>query len=67
MATVNLSLPATCSNCDHAFTVSVSARKVSTGGDLEVLRLNPTGNVLLDFVELGELPTVCPDCGEPFS
>ncbi len=67
MATLIFSLPVKCSNCAHEFTVPMDARKVTTGGELHVLRLNPTGNQILDFVTLGTLPTVCPNCEEPFS
>ena len=67
MATMLFSLPVTCSACDHEFTVSVDSKKVTTGGELDVLRLNPTGQETLVFVELGELPTVCPNCGASFS
>jgi len=67
MANIIYALPVSCSNCSHVFNVPLDIRRVTTGGELDVLRLNPTGQVELDFVELGELPTECPNCGEPFS
>ncbi len=63
--TLSFTIDAKCNGCAHAFQLPLNVRKVSTGGELEVLRLNPTGNQLMDFVELGSLPEVCPNCGEP--
>lgn len=60
--TLTFAIDATCSGCAHVFQVPVVVRKVSTGGELEVLRLNPTGQQILEFVERGELPEFCPNC-----
>jgi hypothetical protein len=56
-----------CSACAHKFTLPIDVRRVSTGGELGVLRLHPTGELLLDFISLTEPPEVCPNCGESFS
>lgn len=67
MATIIYQLPVSCSACSHVFNIPLDIRRVTTGGELDVLRLAPDGQIELDFVELGELPTKCPSCEEPFS
>ena len=55
---------AECDGCGHLFKLEVTPRHVSTGGELDVLRLDPNGQIHLTMFE-SDLPTVCPSCEEP--
>lgn len=63
--TLTFSIDAKCSGCANVFQVPVDVRNASTGGELDVVRLEPSGQQHLELVELGDLPAACPNCGEP--
>lgn len=63
--TLKYYIDAECTSCSEPFRVEVVPRDVSTGGELDVLRLSPTGQLHLKLIDLDTLPATCPGCGEP--
>ena len=63
--TLKYYVDAECDGCGHLFRVEVTPRVTSTGGELEVLRLAPSGQLHLTLFELPDALETCPSCGEP--
>ncbi len=63
--TLKYYVDAECDGCGHLLRLPVTPRVLSTGGELDVLRLTPGGQEHLTFFELPEAPETCPGCEEP--
>lgn len=62
--TLKYYVDAECDGCGHLFKVEVTPKVASTGGELDVVRLDPNGLLKHTLFELPEVPEECPSCGE---